>query len=112
MPTIELHQMGTLMVIYGLGFAAVFGIFTLLYRHAWRRRDGLSLDELEQFDTRAKIREYVLLTGIGLTSILLAVTVPNPAIAGWTYGVTPIVMTLHGVLSGRRRARLEKRLAG
>jgi len=36
-----------MMVTYGLGFAAVFGLFTLLYFHAWRKRHELELSEAE-----------------------------------------------------------------
>lgn len=42
-------------VAYGLGWAAVFTIFGLLYRHAYKQRERLQLDELELFDTRAAI---------------------------------------------------------
>src|ERR1051326_9193056 len=40
-------QLSTLLVIYGLGFAAVYGAMTLLYLHAWGLRDALQLNELE-----------------------------------------------------------------
>src|SRR5436853_7673587 len=45
-------QFSTLLVIYGLGFAAVYGAIALLYLHAWRLRDALELNDLEKFDTR------------------------------------------------------------
>src|SRR5881392_3092686 len=42
-------QFRTLLVIYGLGFAAVYAAMTLLYLHAWRLRDVLDLNKLEKF---------------------------------------------------------------
>src|SRR6185295_3216761 len=36
-----------LLIIYGLGFAAVFGVFTLLYLYAYGKRQALDLNELE-----------------------------------------------------------------
>src|SRR5437868_15092365 len=41
-------QFSTLLVIYGLGFAAVYGAIALLYLHAWRLRDALELNDLEK----------------------------------------------------------------
>src|SRR6266446_5226467 len=45
-------QLSILLVIYGLGFAAVYGAMTLLYLHAWRLREALELNALERADTR------------------------------------------------------------
>src|ERR1700704_297221 len=47
----------SLMIIFGAGYIAVFGVFVLLYRHAYRRRTMLELNELEVFDTRKDIQE-------------------------------------------------------
>ena len=60
----------TLMVISGLGGAAVFSIFVLLHQHAWRLRDELELNELERYDTRASIRENCLLAAVPLLSMV------------------------------------------
>jgi hypothetical protein len=40
-------QVATLMIIFGIGYLAVFGLFVLLYRHAYQNRDWLELNELE-----------------------------------------------------------------
>jgi hypothetical protein len=42
----------TLFVIYGLGFAAIYLVFTALYLHAYHRRGELELTPLETLDTR------------------------------------------------------------
>src|SRR5215471_2112051 len=41
----------TLFVIYGCGYAAVFLVFSLLYVHAWKRREELVLTALEGIRT-------------------------------------------------------------
>src|SRR5689334_10976860 len=46
------HQFSILLMIYGLGFSAVYLASTLLYLHAYHLRDVLELNELEKFDTR------------------------------------------------------------
>lgn len=45
-------EFSTLLVIYGLGFAAVYLALLLLCLHAYRLRDALEFTELEKFDTR------------------------------------------------------------
>src|ERR1044072_1702970 len=48
-------QFTTLLVVYGLGFAAVYASIMLLYLHAYRLRYALDLSELERFDTRYQL---------------------------------------------------------
>jgi uncharacterized membrane protein len=103
-------QVVTLMIIFGIGYLAVFGLFILLYSHAYRRREQLDLNELEVFDTRTDIREAALNVGIAAISIALAFFGRNASLAGMTYMLCPVVMTMHGMLTGKRRRRLEQRL--
>ena len=65
-------QFSVLLVIYGLGFAAVYLSMTLLYLHAYRLRDILQLTELEKFDTRYQIFRLLTLVAFGLIAALLA----------------------------------------
>jgi hypothetical protein len=61
-----------LFVIFGLGFAAVFAVFLLLYVHAYRQRDALGLNELEVFETAYSIRSQIFAIATGLTYLGLA----------------------------------------
>src|SRR5690242_845391 len=54
-PVIESRQVPELMIIYGLGFSAVFLIFGLLYWHAYRQRLAMDLNPLEVNDTQESI---------------------------------------------------------
>ncbi len=65
-------QFSALLVIYGVGFAAVYLAMTLLYLHAYRLRDVLELTELERFDTRYQIFRLLTLVVVGLIAALLA----------------------------------------
>ena len=60
-----------ILTIFGLGFAAIFLIFILLYRHAYARRKDLELDELEIFETGSVIRRQATACGIGLLYVAL-----------------------------------------
>ena len=104
-------QVGSLMVIFGAGYVAVFAVFALLYWHAYRKRALLELNELEVFDTRTDIRESLLNVGIAVVSLAFAVFGGGrfAGVSGMTYMLTPIVMTVHGTINGRRRRKLEAR---
>jgi uncharacterized membrane protein len=105
-------QVATMMIIFGVGYIAVFGVFVLLYWHAYRRRAHLELNELEVFDTRTDIRESLLNVGIAAISITIAVLGGGrrAGLSGMTYMLTPVVMTVHGKLNGKRRKKLEAKL--
>jgi uncharacterized membrane protein len=107
-------QMASLMVIFNLGYLAVFGVFVLLFWHAYRKREILELNELERFDTRESIQECALNCGIALVSLLIIVIggAARAGLAGMAYMLTPVVMTLNGMMMGKRRRRLESTQGG
>ena len=104
------HQVANLMIIFGLGYIAVFAVFALLYWRAYRKRVELELNELETFGTRTDIRESLLNVSIGLVSLAIAIIGGGKyaGFAGMIYMVTPVVMTVHGKWNGSRRKKLEK----
>jgi hypothetical protein len=98
-------QLSTLLVIYGLGFAAVYGAMTLLYLHAWRLRDALELNELEKFDTRYVMFRLLTLVVFGLIATVLAYI---PVVRNWSalfYLLLFPILRASGVIHRRRRAR-------
>ena len=106
---VEPGQIASLMIIFGAGYVAVFGVFVLLHLHAYRKRRELDLNKLELFDTRGSVQESALNCGIGLISIGVALFGGRyAAMAGPVYMLTAIVLTVNGALMGRRRRQLEK----
>jgi len=105
-------QVPQLFTIYGLGFAAVFAIFVLLYAHAYRSRVALKLNAVDIFDTRSSIIANALIAGIGLLSVGIA-SVPHlngSGLPGYIYFLIPVVRTAQGlVMHGRRRDITERR---
>ncbi|HEY2714488.1 MAG TPA: TMEM175 family protein [Chthoniobacterales bacterium] len=65
-PAITNQQASILLVIYGLGFAAVYLALLFLYLHAYHLRAALDLSPLEQLDTRFAIYRMSSLVGVGL----------------------------------------------
>jgi uncharacterized membrane protein len=103
-------QMASLMTIFNLGYLAVFGVFVLLFWHAYRKREVLELNELERFDTRESIQESALNCGIAVLSLSIVVIGGSgrAGLAGLAYMLTPLVMTLNGTIMGKRRKKLEE----
>lgn len=67
MEAIVKHEhMPWLFAIYGLGFAAVFGVFALLYGHAQTKSDELGLTELELWETRHSVKLFSLISLLGV----------------------------------------------
>ncbi|MDX6611458.1 MAG: hypothetical protein QOD75_644 [Blastocatellia bacterium] len=102
-------QMGKLMLIFSAGYLAVFVVFVLLYRHAYRKRAELELNDLEIFDTRNSIQESGLHCIVALISIAMVVIggAKFSGAAGMVYMLTGVIMGVHGTISGKRRRRLE-----
>jgi uncharacterized membrane protein len=107
-PSFSLVEGRMLLVVYGLGGAAVFLIFVLLYRHAWRLRNELDLSPLERYDTRAAILENLLTAAVPMLSVLLALVLPERLVglAGWIYLSYGPLLTWNGIRYGRARRPL------
>jgi uncharacterized membrane protein len=106
---LEGNQLASLMLIFGIGYLAVFVVFVLLYWHAYRKRAALDLNQLEVFDTRNSIQECALNCGVALFSMsLLLVGGPRFAgLSGVSYMLTGVVMGINGTVMGTRRRKLE-----
>jgi uncharacterized membrane protein len=59
--------------IFAAGFVAIFTIFVLLYRHAYKLREKLGLNEFEVFETEHTIRRMKLAVFIGAAYVGVAV---------------------------------------
>src|SRR4029077_12838833 len=97
-------QLSVLLVIYGLGFAAVYGAMALLYFHAWRLREALELNELEKFDTRYIITRLFMLSAFGIAAAGLACV---PILRNWSsfiYLLLFPILRISRVAHDRRRA--------
>jgi uncharacterized membrane protein YciS (DUF1049 family) len=105
-------QMSTMMIVFSIGYVAVFAVFTLLYWRAHTKRAELELNPLEVLDTRTELEENLLHIAVGLLSIGLATfdTRGFVALAGYCYVLIGPVMTVHGMLMGKKRKKLEASL--
>ncbi len=92
-PMILYEQVPRLFEIYGLGGAAVFGVFVALYGHAYRLRTTLGLTPREILDTRLSIMSNAGFVVVALTSVAIAAVggVRASAPAGYIYFAIALV---------------------
>jgi uncharacterized membrane protein len=102
LPGMTRAEWSDLMLIYGVGFIALYVIFALLYLHAYRQRHVLELSQSETYDTMSEIRQNVLMIGIGVLSVALALA-QRPTLSGMTYMLIAPTRTTLGIVNGRRR---------
>ncbi len=97
-----------LMLIYNLGFIALFTIFGLLYRHALRQRKALGLDALALFDAREGQRVHLISIAVGVLAVAVMLLLPRrmAGLSGMVYMLMGPAHGLHGGHYGRARARL------
>jgi uncharacterized membrane protein len=99
-------QVRPLMAIYSSGYAAVWAIFALMYRHAYAQRLVLLLDARQVFETRAQAGAMVAHMCIGLLSVAMAFIAPSRlagTFAGFTYFLVGPVQWLYWSRIARRR---------
>ncbi|HEY2830330.1 MAG TPA: TMEM175 family protein [Thermoanaerobaculia bacterium] len=71
-PAILPQHRPLLYLIYGLGFVAIFVVFTLLYRHAYAMREKLELNEFEAWETQHSMRRMLIAVALGTAYLALA----------------------------------------
>ena len=108
-PMLKDHDGYLMMLVYNAGFIAVFGVFVLLYWHAWHKRDELELDVKERFLTRERLGANACFVGMGLISTCIVVVGGEHAagLARMVYMLLAPLLTVYFRVMGRRFRRLE-----
>ncbi|MFN0206908.1 MAG: TMEM175 family protein [Planctomycetota bacterium] len=66
------EDLASIFMLYGAGFSAVFVCFALMYRHAYKMRAVLDLDEHAASEARFRARHYFIFVCVGIVSIAIA----------------------------------------
>ena len=108
-PFTSAYQVRELMVIYGLGFAAIYGLISLLNYQGWLQRNALELNPLERLLTRSYIIDSATVACIGLLSCAIAYIVPvaNAGLAGFTYMLISVQKPIHFSYFGKKVRTLQ-----
>ena len=105
------YQVSELMILYGVGYAAVQSLFALLYWNGWRQKEELRLNALERLLTRSSIIDFVGVAAIALLSCLLSLVLRSSGrsdYAGYVYFLIAPWKTWHGMHFGRKARLLAK----
>ena len=100
------EQTPWLSLLYSGGYAAVFGLFALMYQHALSKADELGLDAVEREMTAQRVRMGLVHVGVAAVAVALGFVLPIRLVpfAGFAYFLLwPILMTMQR----RHRRRLE-----
>ncbi len=104
-------EMARLMIVYAIGFIAVFACFFLLYRRAGARWRELELDELERLEARSWSHHFLIFVGLGFLSIAIVLAGGPLWLSGVVYSLLGPLCYWNGVVARRRTKELEERLA-
>ncbi|GJL97281.1 MAG: hypothetical protein DHS20C06_10980 [Hyphobacterium sp.] len=104
---LPLDQVSLFMIIYASGYAAVFGVFALLYAHALKRADSLELSPAERILTRLEVHQGIASIVISALAATIALILPSqysPMGGSVFILVSPVMI----VLTRRARAQVER----
>ncbi|MEM1054359.1 MAG: TMEM175 family protein [Bacteroidota bacterium] len=104
------EQAPWLSLVYSGGYAAVFALFALLYRHALTKADELDLSEAERIMTRQRVTFGWVHVGVSLGVIVLGFLLPvrlSPLAGSLYFLLGPLL-----VLAGRPYKRKLEHLTG
>jgi uncharacterized membrane protein len=109
-PPVTYGQMPTLMVIYGLGYVAVYAVFCLMYRYVIRHRESFDFTDAELHMTRYGYRSNFVMVAVGLLSVALAVCIPSDRSAMWAGFAYFLIGPARGILGWRSGVKLTRLL--
>lgn len=89
---IEPRDVSKLMVIYGMGFTAIYVLFYLMYREALARASELHMTPLEYHLTQKDAGFHLINIFVGVTAIILANILPADlaGYSGFAYMLIPV----------------------
>jgi uncharacterized membrane protein len=112
---IQDSQIPALFVVYSIGYTAVFLIFALMYRYAYRNREALQLNEYEALRTRHAVVNHLAFAAVGVLVAIVALLLPArlAGASGFLYFLNAVYGILSGSILGKReRLALERAQAG
>ncbi len=108
------YQAAALMVIYSLGYIAVFALFALLYHYAYTKRSQLELNEYEILRTRHAVIFHIGFALVGVLVIAVSLLLPAryAGYAGLLYSLNSVVGFVAGSILGKRERLALARMQG
>lgn len=97
------------MVLYSGGVLLIFGVFSLLHRHAWKLRHVLELSTMDELKLKYSMQAHLMSASLAIVSLILIWLLPlETYYAGFVYGLMAPLHAWNGYSRGRAMERLEK----
>jgi uncharacterized membrane protein len=106
------HQYPELLMIYALGFMAIYFLFFLMYLHAYRSSEKLALTHIEKYDCKTAMYKTMVMISAGFASLIIAYTMPDDkaGISGFIYFlIGPAIHLVFNVRNRNKRKQLSER---
>ncbi len=102
------HQMPTLMMIYALGFIAIYFLFFLMYFNAYRKSKNLGFTPLKKFDCKTDMFKEIIMVGTGVCSLIASLLLKDEksGYAGDLYMLIFPALTIFFIFRKRNRKKL------
>jgi len=104
----DLGQRSAMMVFYGLGCCGVYAVLWLMVWRAWRARQRLELDELEQHLTKVAMHHHMVMVLVSVLSVIVLFWTGQPGLSGVVYFLLGPIHAVLGVLGGMKTHRLSQ----
>jgi len=100
----------TLMIVYGLGAAAVFLVLAWMYKVALNRKEALGLSAIEIFHTKTNYYDNLIMAAIPALSAFISIVEIGGSrsfmISGFCYWVYAFVMPAYNIYRKKRKKKL------
>jgi uncharacterized membrane protein len=102
------HQVPTLMMIYALGFIAIYTLFFLMYFRAYKKSKRLGFSPIEKFDCKSNMYKEIIMISTGLCSLLFALLLKDKESgnAGMIYILLLPAITIFYIIRKKTRRNL------
>ncbi len=102
------HQVPTLMMIYALGFIAIYTLFFLMYFSVFKKSKQMGFTPVEKFDCKSYIYKEIIMIVTGLCALLFAllVTEKESGVSGMIFFLIPPAISIFYAIRKRIRRKL------
>ncbi|HTB24987.1 MAG TPA: TMEM175 family protein [Puia sp.] len=105
---ITAYQVPTLMMVYALGFIAIYLLFSLMYFNAYRKSTQMGFTPIKKFDCKSDIYKEIIMVSVGLCSLLFSFLFKDEkaGYAGLIYMLIFPAITIYYIFRKRIRKKL------
>jgi len=82
---IDFARSGVVVAYFAVGYSVIHGLFTLMYRHALKKKDVLELTDKEQILSKRSKLEHMCATAIGMAVAVMCAFTPLSSLAAFSF---------------------------